>query len=305
MSVTQQICKMYENYDMAKLSSMKTGGKAKLVYMPENQNQFCELIKSLGQSNQKYIVLGNMTNVLVSDEGFEVPVVLTHKLDRMQIVSQDDEKSLVFASAGINLTSFAYKMCALGFSGLEFAYGIPGSVGGAVFMNAGAYGKEICEVIKTVYAVDKEGKQHELDVSECAFSYRKSIFEDNGHIVFGALFELHKDNKEKCLSLAKETMTKRVEKQPLDKPSCGSTFKRPEGYFAGKLIQDAGLSGKTVGGACVSPKHCGFVVNNGNASTKDVLDLMRHIRDTVLEKFGVELEPEIKLLDKNAEVLKL
>lgn len=282
---------------------MKTGGRAKLVYEPEKADQLCSLVKQL--SGQKYIVLGNMTNVLLPDEDLCVPVVLTHKLDKTEIVYEDDKTVHIFAQAGVNLTNLAYKMSSKGFSGLEFAYGIPGSVGGAVFMNAGAYGKEMCDVVIKVCALDNKGNTREFDLNECGFSYRHSAFEDNGYIVCGAVLKLTKDSADKCLALARETMSKRVEKQPLDKPSCGSTFKRPEGYFAGKLIQDAHLSGKTIGGACVSPKHCGFVVNNGGATTKDVLDLMRLVRQEVKEKFGVELEPEIRLLDKNAEVLKL
>lgn len=282
---------------------MKTGGRAKLVYEPETSEQFCALIKML--CGQKYIVVGNMTNILLPDEDLCVPVVLTHKLDKTEIVSQDETTVEIFAQAGVNLTNLAYKMSSKGFSGLEFAYGIPGLVGGAVFMNAGAYGKEMRDVLTKVYALDSDGNTREFDLNECGFSYRHSAFEDNGYIVLGAVFKLVKDDAEKCLALAKETMAKRIDKQPLDKPSCGSTFKRPEGYFAGKLIQDAHLSGKTIGGACVSPKHCGFVVNNGGATTKDVLDLMRLVRQEVKEKFGVELEPEIRLLDQNAEVLKL
>ncbi len=295
------ICRVYENYEIKNISSMKTGGVSKIVYEPQNKEELQKLIRWLYKNKEKYIVLGNLTNVLVSDDGFEVPVILTRGMNDIEQTNDN----LFYAGAGVSYTSFAYKMCCEGFSGLEFAYGIPGTVAGAVFMNAGAYGGETSGVIKTVYALDKTGNEVVLSNEQCDFSYRHSVFQNNDYVIYGADFEFVKKNPDECIKQAKEYMKQRIEKQPLEKPSCGSTFKRPEGYFAGKLIQDAGLSGFKVGGACVSTKHCGFVVNDADATTSDVVELMRIVRDKVKSIFGVTLQPEIMLLDKNGDVYNL
>ncbi len=289
------------NKEMKKHSSMKTGGIAKCVYFPETEEELCEIIKKLKEEKEKYIVLGNMSNVLLPDEEIEVPLVVTTEMKRVEM----KDESSVYASAGVSFTKLAIDMCKCGLSGLEFAYGIPGSVGGAVYMNAGAYGGEAKDVITKVHALDLDGNVVEFSNRECDFGYRKSVFQKNGFVILGAEFSLSKADAEECVKNAKEIMQRRVDKQPLEYPSCGSTFKRPEGYFAGALIEEAGLKGYSVGGAQVSEKHAGFVINRDNATTDDVLSLMRHIRENVKAKKGVTMEAEIRLLDKNGEFFSL
>ena len=293
------------NKSLKELSSMKTGGCASVCYFPENENELVDIIKKLNQENKKYTVLGNMSNVLIPDCGMSVPVIITTSMKDVVVTQNMDETVTVYAESGVSFTKLAFDMCKRGFTGLEFAYGIPGSVGGAVYMNAGAYGGEAKDVITKVRACDKSGSIVEFTNEDCEFDYRKSKFVINEYVILGAEFVLKRANADDCIKNAKEIMQKRIDKQPLEYPSCGSTFKRPQGYFAGKLIQDSGLMGFSVGGAAVSEKHAGFVINKNNATTEDVLALMRKIRVTVEEKFGVVLEEEIKLLDENGEVFKL
>lgn len=287
--------------EMKNLTSMKTGGVAKRAYFPENEGELCHIIKTLKEKNEKYIVLGNMSNVLLPDGEIEVAIIVTTDMKRVEMTSE----TTVYAEAGASFTALSLDMCKKGLSGLEFAYGIPGTVGGAVYMNAGAYGGESCNVIKAVRALDKNGNIVTLSNAECDFSYRHSIFHSDEYAILGAEFELEKKDADECVKTAKELMQRRVDKQPLDYPSCGSTFKRPEGYFAGALIEEAGLKGYSVGGAKVSEKHAGFVINFDNATTKDVLCLMRYIRETIKQKNGVTMQAEIKLLDKNGEFFSL
>lgn len=282
-------------------SSMKTGGVVKCTYFPETETELCEIINALKKEKRKYIVLGNMSNVLLPDEEMEAVLVVTTEMKNVIKISETS----VYAEAGVSFTKLALDVSKSGLSGLEFAYGIPGTVGGAVYMNAGAYGGETKDVIKSVRALDENGNVVAFTGEECAFDYRKSAFQNDKYVILGAEFELVKKDADECVKYAKELMQKRVDKQPLEYPSCGSTFKRPEGYFAGALIEEAGLKGCSVGGAKVSEKHAGFVVNFDNATTEDVLSLMRKVRETVKEKNGVTLEAEIKLLDKNGEFFSL
>ncbi len=293
------------NKSLNDLTSMKTGGNAKEAYFPKNAGELIETVKQLTAENKKYVVLGNMSNVLVPDKGLEIPVVVTTSMKNVKVINETSEKVTVYAESGVSFTKLAFEMCKKGYSGLEFAYGIPGTVGGAVYMNAGAYGGEAKDVIIKVYSCDKNGNTLEFSNEECKFDYRTSAFVDNGLVIIGAEFVLTKADAEKCVDDAKEIMQKRIDKQPLEYPSCGSTFKRPTGYFAGKLIQDSGLMGFTIGGAQVSLKHAGFVINKDNATTEDVLSLMRYVREKVKENYGVTLEEEIKLLDEYGEVFKL
>lgn len=289
------------NKEMKNLTSMKTGGIAKECYFPENENELVEIIKSLKAENKKYIVLGNMSNVLLPDGEIEVVLIVTTDMKSVEMISD----TAVYAEAGASFTALSLEMCKKGLSGLEFAYGIPGSVGGAVYMNAGAYGGECCNVVKSVKALDKNCNVVTLSNAECDFSYRHSVFHNDEYVILGAEFELCFANADECVKSAKELMQRRVDKQPLDYPSCGSTFKRPEGYFAGALIEGAELKGFSVGGAQVSEKHAGFVINYNNATTDDILCLMRYIRKTIEEKNGVTLEAEIKLLNNNGEFFSL
>ena len=290
---------------LKELSSMKTGGNASVCYLPENESELIVIIKQLNGENSKFAVLGNMSNVLIPDKGIEIPVIVTTEMKGVKLKDETDKTVTVYAESGVSFTKLAFEMCKKGYSGLEFAYGIPGTVGGAVYMNAGAYGGEAKDVISKVTVCDKQGNVKEFTKEECNFGYRHSVFSDNGMVILGAEFVLTKADADKCVSDAKEIMQKRIDKQPLEYPSCGSTFKRPEGYFAGKLIQDSELMGYSVGGAQVSEKHAGFVINRNNATTEDVLCLMRKVREIVKEKFGVTLEEEIKLLDEKGEVFAL
>ena len=287
--------------EMKNHSSMKTGGKAKCAYFPESKEELCEIIKTLKADNKKYIVLGNMSNVLLPDEDIEVPLIVTTDMKSVEM----KDGTTVHASAGVSFTKLSMDMCKNGLSGLEFAYGIPGSVGGAVYMNAGAYGGEAKDVITKVFALDNDGNVVEFSNKDCEFGYRNSVFQKNGFVILGAEFSLAAADAEECVKNAKEIMGRRVEKQPLEYPSCGSTFKRPEGYFAGALIEEAGLKGFSMGGAQVSEKHAGFVINRDNATTADVLSLMRYIRETIKQKNGVTMQAEIKLLNKDGEFFSL
>ena len=279
---------------LKELSSMKTGGNASVCYLPENESELIVIIKQLNAENSKFAVLGNMSNVLIPDKGIEIPVIVTTEMKGVKLKDETDKTVTVYAESGVSFTKLAFEMCKKGYSGLEFAYGIPGTVGGAVYMNAGAYGGEAKDVISKVTVCDKQGNVKEFTKEECDFSYRHSVFADNGMVILGAEFVLTKADADKCVSDAKEIMQKRIDKQPLEYPSCGSTFKRPEGYFAGKLIQDSELMGYSIGGAQVSEKHCGFVINAGGATAADVMQLMQDVSDKVYEQFGVTLEPEVK-----------
>ena len=287
--------------EMKNLSSMKTGGIASLCYFPSNEEELVQIIKSLKAENKKYIVLGNMSNVLIPDGKINAPLVVTTDMKNVEMT----DETTVFAEAGVSFTALSLEMCKKGLSGLEFAYGIPGSVGGAVYMNAGAYGGEAKDVVKSVKAVDKDGNVVMLSNEECDFSYRHSLFQNDEYTILGAEFSLTKADASECVKNAKELMQRRIDKQPLEYPSCGSTFKRPEGYFAGALIEEAGLKGASFGGAAVSEKHAGFVINRDGATTDDVLCLMRKIRETIKQKNGITLEAEIKLLGNDGEFFKL
>lgn len=282
-------------------SSMKTGGTAKTVYFPENREELCTIVKTLRDSDKKFIVLGNISNVLLPDEEMEIPLVITTEMKNVE----KKGKTSVYADAGVSFTKLALDMSKCGLSGLEFAYGIPGTVGGAVYMNAGAYGGETKDVVKNVDVMDKNGNVLTLSNEECRFGYRKSLFSDDEYVILGAEFSLCEKDADECVNAARELMQKRVDKQPLEYPSCGSTFKRPEGFFAGALIEEAGLKGYRVGGAMVSTKHAGFVVNFDSATTADVVALMRSVREKVKENSNVVLEAEIKLLGKDGEFFTL
>ena len=301
----KNVCKMLENENLVPYSSMKTGGKAKELYIPETRQQLETLLCTFLKEDRSFVVFGNFSNVLVPDEGIDVPVIVTTSVRHTEIVSKDEKSVCVYADCGVPMTKFAFDMCKNGFSDMSFAYGIPGTVGGGVYMNAGAYGGEMSSVVKEVYAIDRNGEKVTLSKEQCGFAYRESVFGKEKLYVTGVLFEFGIGDSDALCENAKLLMSKRCEKQPLEYPSCGSTFKRPEGYFAGALIEQAGLKGKSVGGACVSEKHAGFVINKGNATTADVISLMRFIREEIEKKNGVTLEAEIKLCGRNGEYFEL
>ncbi len=239
-----------------------------------------------------YYILGNGSNLLVSDKGYRGVIIQVFK--SMNKIRADG--NCIHAQAGALLSAIAARALEKSLKGFEFASGIPGTLGGACVMNAGAYGGEMKQVLKQVTVLDSEGNILAIPSEDLEMGYRTSIIAKEGHIVLEAVIELEEGNEEEIRSLMEELKNKRVEKQPLEYPSAGSTFKRPEGYFAGKLIQDSGLRGFSVGGAQVSEKHCGFVINKDHATAADIAELMRRVSQCVEEKFGVALEPEVKRL---------
>ena len=243
------------------------------------------------EKGQPYYILGNGSNLLVSDKGYRGTIVC---LSRMNGIEEKD--GAILAQAGALMSKIAAKALENSMAGFEFASGIPGSVGGAVVMNAGAYGGEMKDVIEEVTVLNEENEIVTMRNEEFEFGYRTSVIMKRGYTVLSVKIRLEKGEKEKIKALMDELKERRTSKQPLEYPSAGSTFKRPEGYFAGKLIQDSGLSGFRVGGARISEKHSGFVINGGDATAEDVNSLMQQVSDKVYEKFGVRLEPEVKRL---------
>ena len=248
-----------------------------------------DLVRSQGVP---FLVLGNGSNVLFKDGGYHGVVVhIGEGLDRVRIEGQT-----VFAEPGVSLAKLSKMAAAEGLSGLEFACGIPGSLGGAVFMNAGAYGGEMKDVLLSVASVNHLGMMKDRKAEDCGLGYRKSIFMENGETILGVKLFLKPGLRSEIEETMRDYNQRRNSKQPVHLPSAGSFFKRPEGYFAGKLIEDAGLKGLQVGGAQVSPMHAGFLVNNGGATAGDVIDLMRVVQETVADRFGVYLEPEVRIV---------
>lgn len=275
-------------------TTFRTGGPADVLVEPASEADLAAVLGVLREENKPYIVLGNGSNVLVKDEGFRgVVVVIGTGLGGVEV---DEENAVVRAGAGAMLGEVARAAARGSLSGLEFASGIPGSLGGGVFMNAGAYGGEMAQVVTSVRALMPDGKVREFKSDELDFSYRHSVFTKNGGVILSAVMQLEKGDAAQINETMKDLNRRRVEKQPLNYPSAGSTFKRPEGYFAGKLIQDAGCKGLSVGGALVSQKHSGFIVNTGNATSQDILDLIKLVQLRVKEEFRVDLETEVRII---------
>ncbi len=282
--------------DMSRHTTFRIGGKADCFITPENEQEFADVVNYLRAQNSKYYVIGNGSNLLVSDEGFRGTIIQLKEGPDSISISEGDEGADIYAGAGVRLSKLAMKMAECSLTGFEFAAGIPGTLGGAVIMNAGAYGGEMKDCITGVRILDNAGQIREISNEEAHFGYRTSGIMHRGELVLGARLHLsYGDRKEIQAEMDKLAQCRR-EKQPLEYPSAGSTFKRPEGYFAGKLIMDAGLRGYRVGDAAVSEKHCGFVVNLGHATARDVRQLIEDVSRKVYEQFGVELEPEIKFL---------
>ena len=278
--------------DMKKHTTFKAGGKAAFLVTPDSEEKVKELIRFFKENEIANYIIGNGSNLLVRDEGFD-GVILEIGSKLSEVVVNENK---ITAQAGALLSKTANQAYKSGLSGMEFASGIPGSVGGGVAMDAGAYGGELKDIVETVTMCDENGEEITLTVDEMDFSYRHSIVQDKNYIVLSATFSLTQGEPEKILETMNDLNQRRRDKQPLEYPSAGSTFKRPEGYFAGKLIQDAGLKGYSVGGACVSEKHSGFIINKGGATATDIITLIGDVQKIVKEKFGVELEPEVKIL---------
>lgn len=273
-------------------TTFRIGGPADALALPKTPEEVAEVVHFCYEHAQPYYVLGNGSNLLVSDEGYRGLVLqLYRNFNDIQVNGET-----ITVQSGAMLAAVARTAYQAGLTGLEFASGIPGTIGGAVVMNAGAYGGEMKNVLKEVTVLTKEGEVLVIPAKALELGYRTSVIPKNGWIVLGAVLQLKKGDQEQILARMEELKEQRITKQPLDLPSAGSTFKRPEGYFAGKLIMDAGLRGFTVGGAQVSEKHCGFVVNRGNATAADVWELICEVKRRVKEMTGVELEPEVKLL---------
>ena len=276
------------NEPMHRHTSFKIGGAADVFVSVATTEEFAKVLSFCGEIGVPVTVLGKGSNLLVSDKGIEGAVIC---LENLNGITRIGEK--IVAGAGVNLATLCTFAANEGLTGLEFAFGIPGSVGGAVYMNAGAYGGEMKDVLESVTAVSENGEVLTLCGEELCLSYRSSVFQKTGATVVEAVFALNKGETAEIKAQMTDIMGRRKAKQPLELPSAGSTFKRPEGYFAGTLIEQCGLKGLTVGGAQVSTKHAGFVVNVGGATAQDVLDLIKKVQEIVLEKTGVTLEPEV------------
>lgn len=280
------------NEPMCNHTTFKIGGAADMFVSAQSEKETAELIKLARRTSTPYMVIGNGSNMLVSDKGIRGLVIeIGAGIAQCRV-----EGDLIYAGAGALLSRVASLAAANSLSGLEEVSGIPGSLGGGIYMNAGAYGGEIKTAIKSVTYIDADGKKASVSGDECDFGYRHSIFTTGDKAIVSAVLKLKKGNESEIREKMADYTMRRKEKQPLAYPSAGSTFKRPEGYFAGSLIEQAGLKGYSVGGAQVSTLHAGFVINNGNATAADVLSLIEHIREVVKEKFGVCLEPEVKLV---------
>lgn len=272
----------------------KFGGKADYFVTPETYDQVQEVVKLANKEEIPFTLVGNGSNLIIKDGGIHGIVMHLNKLNEVRV-----EGETMVAQSGARIIQASRDALAEKLTGLEFACGIPGSVGGALFMNAGAYGGEIKDVLESTVVVDRQGERHTLLAEELDLAYRTSNIPDNGYIVLEATFALQKGDQEEIKAIMDDLTFKRESKQPLEYPSCGSVFKRPPGYFAGKLIQDSGLQGKRVGGAEVSLKHAGFIVNRYGCTATEYIDLIRFVQKTVKEKYGVRLEREVKIIGED------
>lgn len=279
---------------MSKHTSFKTGGVADFLVKIENQEELKYVLEYAKQNNIPLNVIGNGTNLLVRDKGIR-GIVLILKMQEI-LVEEQKNKIIITAEAGVPLTKLSKIAKEHRAQGMEFAVGIPGTVGGAIKMNAGAYGSEIKNVVTHTDYIDFNGNIKTINNNQHEFSYRSSIFSKINGIIVKTVIELPKGNVEEIATRMKANMESRIEKQPLDKPNAGSTFKRGDGFITAKLIDECGLKGYKIGGAEVSTKHAGFVVNSGNATSKDILDLVEYIKEEVYKKFKVKVEPEIQII---------
>ena len=275
---------------MKQHTTFRIGGAADYFVSPQTTDQIKNIIDLCKSEEMPWYVIGNGSNLLVSDQGYRGVIIQLYK----EMSQVEVEGNVIRAQAGASLARIAGAALEAGLTGFEFAAGIPGTLGGACVMNAGAYGGEMKDILQKVTVLTPDGTVQTLSVEELELSYRHSIIPEKGYLVISAVLKLQPGNADEIQSIMDDLKEKRVSKQPLEYPSAGSTFKRPEGYFAGKLIQDAGLRGFRVGGAQVSEKHCGFIINRDQATSTDICQLMQQVSEIVYEKFGVRLEPEVK-----------
>ena len=285
--------RIIKNVSMANYTTFKTGGNADMMVCPHTKEELKGILKFFSEIGSPYYILGNGSNLLVSDDGIRRPVICIGK----EFSDIEVFEECVTARAGAMLSSVARKAAENMLTGFEFAAGIPGTIGGALIMNAGAYGGEMKDVVEAVSFLGPDGEEFVASGEEMEFSYRKSALTDTDCIILGTTLKLKNGNLDEIKAKMAELAAKRREKQPLEYPSAGSTFKRPKGYFAGALIEQSGLKGKTVGGAQVSEKHAGFIINKGGATTSDIIELIEIVKDTVYKKHGVLLETEVKYWD--------
>ena len=289
-----------DNAPMSKYTSFRCGGRAKRLVICDSVSELEQVMNEIAESKEEYLFLGNGSNTLFLDGIYDGTVVTIGKgFDEIEVIDDGDEVRLKCMAAAL-LSKIAKKALEESLSGFEFASGIPGSIGGAVFMNAGAYGGEMIDVLESVELLspnaDGKWELKTVPADNLGLSYRHSRLQETKEIVVSATLRLPRGDRNEIEEKLAELTKKRTSKQPLEFPSAGSFFKRPEGYFAAKLIEDAGLKGLSVGGAQVSSKHCGFVINTGNATTEDIVDLMHLVQNTVFDKFGVRLEPEVRII---------
>ena len=283
--------------DMGQYTSFKAGGRAALLVMPENQEELRRVLEYLSGEELPFMILGNGSNLLVRDGGYEGAMI---KLgDGFRKIETNQETGLLTAGANVSMSQVARAAIDAGLAGFEPLSGIPGTLGGALFMNAGAYDGEMSFVVREALVMDRNGGDPRIvPKEEMALAYRRSAFQESGDVILQVTLQLSPGDSKEIEEKVMEFTRKRNEKQPMNYPSCGSFFKRPEGYFAGKLITDAGLKGLKLGGAQVSSLHAGFLINSGDATAEDVLLLMKVVQRTVADRFGVELEPEVRIIGK-------
>ena len=292
LAAKKPACELRFYEPMSKHTSFRIGGPAEVMAFPKTREELGEILKLSGMMDTKIAILGAGTNILAPDAGIDgIVICLKDCLEGMELL----DSTHIRIMGGVTMSRAAIFAANHGLSGMEFAHGIPGTVGGGVYMNAGAYGGEICQVCRSVEVMDLSGEIHVYTNKEMAFSYRHSMLEEQGGIVISAEFELVPGETELIREKMKELMAKRSASQPLELPSAGSAFKRPVGGFAAALIDQAGLKGFQIGGAAVSSKHAGFAVNMGDATAEDVLNLLNRVSDIVFEGTGIRLEPEIRI----------
>ncbi|AEP02246.1 MAG: UDP-N-acetylmuramate dehydrogenase [Heyndrickxia faecalis] len=283
-----------EDEPLSKYTFTKTGGKADILIFPETYEEVQKTVRFASLNGVPYTILGNGSNLIIKDGGIRGIVLILTKLAKISHTGNDITAQC--GAAIIDVSRYALKQK---LTGLEFACGIPGSVGGALYMNAGAYGGEVKDVLKSALVLTKTGEMKRLEKSDLSFQYRKSSIAENGEIALEGTFSLEPGDAQEIKAKMDELTDLRESKQPLEYPSCGSVFKRPPGYFAGKLIQDSGLQGKRIGGVEVSTKHAGFMVNVGGGTATDYMNLIKFVQKTVKEKFGVDLETEVKIIGED------
>lgn len=292
-SLKSEYCEILVDSPMSRQTSFKVGGNADIIAFPKTEKALADIIKKAKDNNINCLIIGNGSNLLIKDCGIRGIVIKTTAMNPDIVIDGD----YIRCSAGTSLSKLCTAALEHSLTGLEFAYGIPGTVGGAIFMNAGAYGGEIKDVLSAVNHITPQLDIENIKAENLGLSYRKSFYSDNpGYIISSAEFRLEKGDKSEIKAKMDELIGRRKDKQPLEFPSAGSTFKRPEGYFAGALIEQCGLKGYRIGGAEVSEKHAGFIINRYSGTASDVLELIDFVKRTVKENTGVTLEPEVKII---------